>query len=135
MNRYPVFSDAIRAGAKLRQQAQVSVIDDRGRTCAIGAGLHAMGYKKSVMLDQSLNGDYQLASGPYPYLKQLSCCPYPECDLELDESKRDLLLLITHLNDSHHWTREAIASWLSDEEEKLGMVVIAESEEKEFVTV
>ena len=41
------------------------------------------------------------------------------------------------LNDHHKWTREQIANWLEQEEEKLGYVTLVEkeAEESELVTV
>lgn len=125
---HAVFSQAIREGAKIRPQRFLALIADR-RTCAIGAGLEAMG---SVSGDYDLMGFSCLDDGGitdqdlyavYPYLeKTIVRCPRA-CH------KDSLFKLIVHLNDGHRWTREAIADWLETEEEKLGYVLVIDTQE------
>lgn len=128
--RYACFSDAIRDGAKLKPQAFVSYWSSQG-TCAIGAGLHAMHledeYTKlglvSIFEDQMCE--------TFPYMNTLGKCParaewwQPKLLICIcQRSTRSLLKQIHHLNDYHEWSRERIADWLFEEEEKLGFVTI-----------
>lgn len=130
------FSEAIREGAKLRPQlfgySYPSQFEARG-TCAIGAGIEASyGYKA---LDDSFAGN--LSWELFPYLASTGGCPVPACNVRGNWCS--LYFTIVHLNDSHEWTREAIADWLETEEEKLGYVTLTEESEalelSEFVTV
>lgn len=84
-------SDAIRLGSMLHPQGfgKLAVLDLHGQilaTCALGAAVQA-GYVRGSLL-----------------VAVASC---PVCD-GVAQGRQ----LITHLNDAHHWTREAIADWV-----------------------
>lgn len=113
---YCCFSEPIRDGAKLRPQAFGFRITRDGKTCAEGAGAEAMG-----IADISESG-MEIARR-YPYLSGSAKCPETEACPNFNYSRSKI---ITHLNDVHHWTREAIADWLFLEEEKLGFVTVYE---------
>lgn len=129
MKHFCSFSEAIREGAKLRPQGFDRLFKD-GRTCAVGAGLDAMG----VDLDQ-IGGMAEYANirdeltPEYSYLfEQTSArCPIAECCSGFCHLQDAIL----HFNDEHKWTREAIADWLETEEEKIGYVTLTEGERSE----
>jgi len=114
------FSEAIREGARLRPQAFGELLLD-GKTCAIGAGLEAMGYA-------DIGDSWLDAARKYPYLAihrtEGFPCPIPECFCQ----PSFLYRVVIHLNDHHRWSREQIADWLESEEEKLGFVTLIEGE-------
>lgn len=95
-------SDAIRLGAMLHPQC-FDRMEVRGfltdgkvvATCALGAAIQA-GYRL----------EYVGATSLVP-------CPVPQCHGFLDTSHMvNLYAMVTHLNDWHRWTREAIAGWV-----------------------
>lgn len=114
------FSEAIREGAKIRPQGFGELVVG-GKTCAIGAGLEAMGYA-------DIGDSWLDAARKYPYLASRLAdgfpCPVSECFCRPEYLYR----VVIHLNDHHRWTREAIADWLESEEEKLGFVTLVEGE-------
>lgn len=124
MKHYACFSAAIRDGAKLREQGRGSLFRS-DTTCAIGAGLEAIGGEE--LLEVALKATDFYAGRLFPYLETESKCPEAECT---DESSvcDSLTNLIWHLNDYHYWTREQIADWLDAKEEKLGFTTLVESE-------
>jgi len=92
-------SEAIFLGSKLGPQCfGVLRIDDA--TCAVGAAGVAMG-------NRSKDAWTILASWPWTTVTTEIKCP--ECE--------DICFLvgglITHLNDTHSWTREQIADWVA----------------------
>lgn len=119
--RYACFSDAIREGAKLRAQTFGCLIGDDG-FCALGAGLVAMGFGAEAR--GCLSGEHFITP-QYPYMESESDCPAQECR----EQHGNLITTIMFLNDSHRWSREAIADWLNVEEEKLGFITLTEEAE------
>lgn len=121
MKHYAVFSEAIREGAKLHPQGFKKFYED-GRTCAFGAGMQAVA-------SDELFAHFSICYDTYPYLNAddvTRSCP-GGCGLFLDT----LAVAIFHLNDDHRWSREQIADWLSEEEEKLGFILITEEEKSE----
>ena len=120
---YASFSEAIREGAKLRPQQARNRLFEHGATCAAGAGLEAMGLTDADCVHGFHFGKFLIAA--YPYLGRESVCPQRCPDYVGDGS---VLSVVTHLNDMHRWTREAIADWLEKEEEKLGYVTVIDNE-------
>lgn len=110
------FSEAIREGAKLSPQC-FGELEINGSTCAIGAGIQAIGLE--------FDG-WPTVAEMYPYLadyRNRVTCPAADC-----EAQYPLYKIVTHLNDGHFWMREQIADWLESEEGKLGFVTLVESE-------
>lgn len=95
------FSEAIRLGATLKPQIYGRLANEYG-TCAWGAAYDAIG----MLVDGGVRS-------PNPWLwvaKRMEVgCPEFGC------SRREPVAahIITHLNDDHHWTREAIADWVA----------------------
>lgn len=115
MKNFCCFSEAIRAGAKLRPQG-FGELHEGGKSCAIGAGREAI----YGTLD-SEQEHYDQVRALFPYMQSRATCP--ACPLRLT-----LFIITYHLNDDHRWTREAIADWLESEEEKLVFVSVVEGE-------
>ncbi len=96
-------SQAIRLGAMLHPQTfgQMEMCDDATTivaTCALGAARVALGdaaYQRVLDCDSTI-----------------TCCPCLDCQRRAREPE-PFHLLITHLNDFHRWTREAIADWIA----------------------
>lgn len=97
-------SDAIRAGARLRPQAFGAYRDDGG-SCALGAAWEALCLAEGRPVDPCPN----LRPWAAP-LEALMHVPCPACGYRHYENQ------ITHLNDRHRWTREAIADWVATQE-------------------
>lgn len=120
--QYACFSAAIRDGAKLGPQCLAYYFDD-GATCAVGAGLTAVFAGDLSPDDIEMLDECDLLP-LFPYLGEvrdsLACS-------ECESATGTLLNTIYHLNDDHRWTRERIADWLYDEEEKLGFVTLTEA--------
>lgn len=108
------FSMAIRLGAMLRPQgfgdlwtakvseAQPTVIE----SCALGAAFDALG----CGCDDPWRGNPPIAIAVW--LLQPATCPL--CP-NLPGQRQGL---IVHLNDNHRWTREQIADWVQEQEQK-----------------
>jgi hypothetical protein len=109
MNSYAHLSEAIREGAKLSEQAFGDLVEG-DKKCAIGAALEALGLLEKVSETGNVPG---LLFQQYTYLGQTVACP--RCRQQFDMG-----LACVHLNDDHRWTRESIADWLAQQEEKLG---------------
>lgn len=121
---YAYFSAAIRDGAKLRPQAfgAPEYRPREGTSCVIEAGAHAM---RGRFREATTASFYRYLSTAYPYLLSFADCPAAECTTY----GREVLNLCWHLNDTHEWTREAIADWLYVKEEKLGFVTVVETQD------
>lgn len=88
-------SDAIRLGAMMKPQAFGSLRDESGATCAMGAAEDALGRRPYAVFPK------------HPALRAVCpACAYAPTQLN------GCLYTIAHLNDAHHWTREAIADWV-----------------------
>ena len=75
-------------------------------TCALGAAAHHIGEPDSAE-EMNYAEVFGLLDAEYE-------CP-EECDDPTSsyyEDKKDMIGMITHLNDKHRWTREAIADWV-----------------------
>lgn len=103
-------SEAIRLGSMIHPQGfgrYHSWSHEHGSTvtCALGAAEDA-GYFRYNM----------------PLLRIAATCPASEwCRVH-----RDVFETIVHLNDDHHWTREAIADWIEAIEIKHSTEIISE---------
>jgi|SRR5579872_6705475 len=110
-------SEAIRLGSLLSPQI-FGELENHNGTCAMGAAFKAIGYDNKIRIVK-----------PPPEWESLlfSHCRCPECDrlLTLPESERRipthktsllLVVIVSHLNDYHEWTREAIADWVATQE-------------------
>lgn len=127
--QYAYFSAAIRDGALMTLKgSRYTLLDERGRTCAVGAGAMAIGLP-------TMKRGYECPSPflptlatlgalrkIYPYLHSRARCP--ACG-----SPHDLLNVAADLFDVLDWGREQIADWLYAEEEKLGFVTLTEEAE------
>jgi hypothetical protein len=120
VKHYGVFSEAIREGAKFRPQGFGSLLSG-GASCAVGAALEAM--LGSVPPLNDLHPFFEDVGYPY-MVNTVVSCPLGHCFMS--NAKSDLACTVLHLNDHHKWTREAIADWLSEEEEKLGFILLTE---------
>jgi hypothetical protein len=91
-------SEAIRLGAMMTPQAFRTLLTADG-ACALGAALLAAG----APAERDLRGAGTL--WPWAFTVSANC---PSC-------RRSHLVsgVITHLNDTHRWTREQIARWVS----------------------
>lgn len=118
-------SEAIRLGAMLRPQffgaSSGTLPDGRVGTCAMGAALEAIGV-----------GPKELAVN-YPPIP-----PETWADLALREERCPVVKCVetttiagvaAHLNDTHKWTREAIADWVEQMEAKQLPAVVQEQAE------
>lgn len=121
MRQIATLSEAIREGAKLAPQVCGFGMVARGATCALGAALHAL----TGMLPFDSSHGYDVIESTYPYANaadpNLRC---PACNMTVPR----LLMGVYHLNDAHRWTRERIADFVEQYEEKLGYVHLVEQE-------
>ena len=94
-------SDAIRLGSTMGPQGFGYLYDTHNESsCALGAALVAMG-KMSAHVG---------VVDVWPWIMQPPRTNCPECKWFRQESTG---YVITHLNDHHRWTREAIADWVA----------------------
>lgn len=95
-------SDAIRLGSMASDPIKCVLWRD-GRTCALGAAFLAAG-----MFDSNHMVPSAVQDAKWPILaviaKSCPCCR---------DGRQSVADMITHLNDYHTWTREAIADWVS----------------------
>lgn len=100
-------SDAIRLGAMLKPQAAcIHSPHAGGSTCGIGAAADAIG---------ALGRPYDIASDQFAMRAVEERWPaVTKASAECAACGASLygLLMIQHLNDVHHWTRERIADWV-----------------------
>ena len=125
-------SEAIRLGAMLRPQGFGRVLDRNGRTCALGAAYEAVGISLT-----------QPGEIPKNWLPMLDYAPWsipcPACggrQTKADNYRKFTFgeTVVTHLNDVHKWTREAIADWVATvEPEEMVQVKEVEAETSEVV--
>src|SRR5688572_14543061 len=100
-------SEAIRLGAMLKPQG-FRALRDGGRTCAYGAAYEAAGvpFEEWRKLPKDV-AEARLAE-VFPIIPTLFH-PCPACGLNFWIAAG---IVITHLNDTHRWTREQIADWV-----------------------
>lgn len=122
MKLFASFSEAIREADGVIPQsffgpeARGLLKVDRGKYCAIEAGLKVLG-KRATRNYMDHVRDF------FPYLDTASAC-CPRCDIAEDS----LIALLWHLNDIHRLSFGQIADWLELEEEQLGYVTVVEPE-------
>ena len=111
-------SEAIRLGAMLKPQAfgALSSTDQTG-TCAMGAAIQAIGSPMRALRDgeASTNGRRSTGTPLVADVPQDWQNTYDAKDPVCPECagiKVNVLAAITHLNDTHRWTRERIADWV-----------------------
>ncbi len=102
-------SEAIRLGAMLKPQGRGAIIGARGRTCALGAALDAIGALTDEWDQARLPKMWSWACEQDKY--RCPACARPR-------RMNSTFNIITHLNDRHRWTREAIADWVATIEPK-----------------
>jgi hypothetical protein len=98
-------SDAIRLGSTLGPQCfgQYTISGDNG-SCALGAAILAVDHDEEDVSQLLIH---------FPELLLRVVCPDSGTCLNLSFSgRRDFRDVIVHLNDTHRWTREAIADWV-----------------------
>lgn len=105
-------SEAIRLGAVLKPQAFGTVFDGRG-TCVYGAAFDAVGELPTY---PCIGFTHILAHHPDWSLIDGPC---PECAIQCSPA---------HLNDVHHWSREAIADWVATIESQEPAAEVTERE-------
>ena len=104
-------ADAIRRGASCRpDQAFGDYFRGRSASCALGAAYEGM-YRLPGDMDgrrptKALEQYFDCLEGT------VRRCPVVGCHKVIS-----LGALIVHLNDAHHWTREAIAGWVARDAE------------------
>ena len=103
-------SEAIRLGAMLRPQEYKAVFaqrDGEWYSCAIGAIAEAVGQKPN-----NINEGLFRAVQSFPILNSI-VGTYP-CDCgQVFLAGGRIWHIISHLNNSHRWTRERIAAWVA----------------------
>jgi hypothetical protein len=122
MKQFCSFSEAIREGAKLKPQGFKLREDrvDKNTSCALEAGIEAIGcdfewYEQGALCAM------------YPYLWEWTAVP-------VSPRYQDSLYSICYILNDAGWTREQIADWLEQEENRLGYVTLVETVEEQ-VTV
>lgn len=100
-------SDAIRLGAMMRPHQAFWVLfePDTQGSCALGAAAEAIGILDTTQRNRYLP-DKRVPNAWRWVLRQIDACP--ACGM----GGRDGQDMITHLNNVHYWTREAIADWV-----------------------
>jgi len=112
-------SEAIRIGSKMHSQAfGVTYVWDRVK------GAHVI--KESCVWGAAVAGggcnEFVGATWPFIYAYDVSC---PACEC----LPNDVHGTMIHLNDDHHWPREAIADWVEQFEEEVKSKTITVKEE------
>lgn len=113
-------STAIRLGAMLRPQVANGYTDDG--TCALAAAAEAAGIAHRIdEVSRRPSVSYVALEDRFPILltHRPQACPACTDWWQLRASPPAYLSeLIYHLNDSHHWTREAIADFVEHIEQE-----------------
>lgn len=111
-------SDAIRLGAMLKPQGTGSLMQG-GHTCALGAALDAVGV---FAAGGGFVGMYAVdLRWPWIGIQGRRSCP--ACSVSTPTiCCGSVAACVIHLNDDHRWTREAIADWVAQQEDALGII-------------
>ena len=111
-------SEAIRLGAMMRPQGKYNYMMN-GRSCAIGAALEAIGIPvrdrgNDFSRDNEREALEELKRRPeikeWSALNKKKNTHCPSCEY-VDQG--NFSGVISHLNNSHDWTRERIAEWVA----------------------
>lgn len=124
MIQFFTFSEAIRTGIPLSPQGR-GALKLHGRTCALGAGLEAMGVlptDKHYSFDDISYTFYTEFLKLYPYTVD-----HVQCPVNLGCGRKILWALMVDLNDNHQWSREEIADFVEKHEESIGFVTLTET--------
>lgn len=109
-------SEAIRIGAAMAPQHFGNFINKDGATCALGAALQAIGRSGHVYSELwHPNGSFTKT------LNETDKALCPVCHKKRLEDN-NWHSVISHLNDTHRWSREAIADWVESIENKMDAV-------------
>lgn len=104
-------SEAIREGAKLRQQAFGKYFNEKS-SCAVGAALEgSLQKEKRLETAQEYYSKFFISTflaEIYPYFRTEVIDPVEKRKGRLEE-------VIQTLNDTHEWSRNQIADWLEKE--------------------
>jgi hypothetical protein len=111
-------SAAIHLGSTLGKQLFGRTSTVAGDSCVMGAVYQATGLLS-----------LRSVCAMYPELWAVGCCPLSDCpwhtpDLGSPYITR-LCMVMMHLNDLHHWSRQRIADWI-DESAALRVPVVAD---------
>lgn len=111
-------SDAIRLGSMMRPKALCSFVNEHG-TCALGAGLEAVGQLDAFREEDDADDAFAVAMTVWPWLgaTDQEC---PVCGMTMWHQAQ----VITHINDTHEWTRERIADFVQSLEEPASVPAI-----------
>lgn len=113
MNTYHELTEAMRKGAAVRPQGFNDYFpsDTSGQllSCALGAAFE--GKEGQPERDVGVLDVRDLFFGRQPEPDNVRC-PGANCGFLTNPYVDHLLSIVVHLNDTHHWTREAIADWL-----------------------
>jgi hypothetical protein len=145
MKPYNLLSDAMVDGAKLRPQAFGFYTGREGETCALSAMVHAMtGDPEDAynILEVGCYHGYLTEAQESLLNEHLETCPVENCNaLIANGGVLEALKaqptgeIVVHLNDTHEWSREQIAGWLTTIEAKLGLVEIINTESTNHLAV
>lgn len=114
-------SEAIRLGSMMAPQGFDMFMDGEGHTCALGAAGAAVGV--------DFQGTMLHPSKVWPALLEAVPCPTG------DGYHYALVLVISHLNDLHRWTREQIADWVETVESPQVPPTIERTPDEEYAWV
>ena len=109
-------SEAILLGSLETEQTFGRLHVGHNKTCAYGAALTAVGF---LCIDRTGVFATKVMALPiawkWAFIKRYEC---PDCH----KSDGVALSVITHLNDTHLWTRPRIAEWVAQQERMLEVV-------------
>lgn len=105
MDKFNSIADAIDCGAAISEQCSGRLLDEDGRTCALGAAMVGMD-----LTPVKANLPLLVKRFPQPIGV---ICPICDCAM-LTQSHYKHLALLVHLNDFHNFSREGIASWIRE---------------------
>lgn len=121
-------SEAMRVGAKMNPQCLEGHFgqteDGKITTCAISAAVIAMGIldtdgnappdaKFRIVTDMRTGMTVKQIDNPKHVVDFLGAVSYSPCNCPFAKTEKNTnVLIIWHLNDVHHWSREAVAEWV-----------------------
>lgn len=115
-------SEALRLGAMIRSQAFGQYFDGVG-SCAAGAAAEALGLRIDILSSGAI--DEFCANTKFDtVLNEVQYCPACRLNVATALSGEGVMV---HLNDYHHWTREAIADWIEGLEQAAELKVAQEA--------
>jgi hypothetical protein len=106
-------SEAIRLGAMWKPQkfgGPNHQLKDETHTCALAAAAEAVGQHMLSVYEPHWLWPWSTVIPKNRYVRPCPACGYAW--LEGSTCAIAVIHVIAHLNDRHHWTREAIADWV-----------------------